>query len=331
MKVYFYILFLLFCFASCSTKDPNGIYQSSRDNIIDVKDKIHEISTEDHPLGSMTLPIVADDYLVVGDYLATDMKMSIYDIEHFKNIKSFGPYGPGPYEYTILGTMSWNKFTKELLVFDSGKLLLYSYNIDSILNEVDYNPTIKMELDTLQFPNDYNFINDSIAYGAFIAVDGINKFHKLTGYINVNTGKIEIFKYKHPEIKRTLFGTAVYPEGNIFAEIHGQRDLISIFDLDGNLIHNIYGPQWSKDDLCCYWGGLFTKDYLIAAYEGNIYEEHKFPTKLFVFNHNGDYLATLETGYRIYRFCYDSKHNRIIFCFDDTIQLGYLNLDEVLK
>ena len=118
------MLFVLCLLSSCRPNDPNGKYQSTRDNVINVRDKIHEISTEEYSLSSMTLPIVANDYLVVGDYKATEMVMSIYDTEHFKYIKSFGPYGPGPNEYSHFGTMSWNKFTKELLVFDTGKLLL---------------------------------------------------------------------------------------------------------------------------------------------------------------------------------------------------------------
>lgn len=328
-KLFFGVVALVLMFCGCSSTNSKDKYQSSRDNVINVKDMIHEISTEEYSLSSMTLPIVANDYLVVGDYKATEMVMSIYDTEHFKYIKSFGPYGPGPNEYSHFGTMSWNKFTKELLVFDTGKLLLYSYNIDSVLNDCDYNPTVKLELDTLQFPYDYNFVNDSIAYGAFVAIDGVNEFHKATGYINVNTGKSDIFDYKHPDISRTLFSTAVHTSENLFAEVHNRHDLISIFNLQGNLITNVYGPKWDSDNLDCFWGCFFTKDYLIAEYDGNDYEDHIFPTKCFVFNLSGDYVATLETGYRIYRSCYDEKHNRIIFCFDDTIQLGYLDLDEI--
>ena len=45
---------------------------------------------------------------------------------------------------------------------------------------------------------------------------------------------------------------------------------------------------------------------------------------------DGNYLKTLETGYKIARFCYDRDNNRILLSMDDDIQFGYLDMKEFL-
>ena len=53
-------------------------------------------------------------------------------------------------------------------------------------------------------------------------------------------------------------------------------------------------------------------------------------TRFLIFDLNGNYLKTLETDYRIVKFCYDKDNNRLIMSLDDEIQFGYLNLDGIL-
>ena len=108
---------------------------------------------------------------------------------------------------------------------------------------------------------------------------------------------------------------------------------MTICNLDGDLICNIYGPDWTADssDISHYWNVNVCGDKIIASYSGGDHRtEAYYPTKFLVFNLNGDYLKTLETGYRIARFCYDEDNNRIIMCMDDDIQFGYLDLNEVI-
>ncbi len=54
------------------------------------------------------------------------------------------------------------------------------------------------------------------------------------------------------------------------------------------------------------------------------------PTQLLVFDINGNYINTLETGYRIINLCYDDRNDRLVMHFDDMIQFGYLTLDDNL-
>lgn len=54
-------------------------------------------------------------------------------------------------------------------------------------------------------------------------------------------------------------------------------------------------------------------------------------TAFLVFDLDGNYLQTLETGYNISYFCYDNDNNRILMSLNDNIQFAYLDLDGINK
>lgn len=49
-----------------------------------------------------------------------------------------------------------------------------------------------------------------------------------------------------------------------------------------------------------------------------------------VFDLDGNYLKTLDVGYDILSMCYDDEQNRLIMNFNDDIQIGYLDLDDLI-
>ena len=44
----------------------------------------------------------------------------------------------------------------------------------------------------------------------------------------------------------------------------------------------------------------------------------------------GDYIKTLEIGYRIVDMCFDEENSRIFFSFNDMVQFGYLEITDNL-
>lgn len=54
------------------------------------------------------------------------------------------------------------------------------------------------------------------------------------------------------------------------------------------------------------------------------------PTSLLVFDMNGNYIRTLDVGYKMMDFCIDEDNNRAIFAFSDEIQFGYLDLEKLI-
>ena len=111
-------------------------------------------------------------------------------------------------------------------------------------------------------------------------------------------------------------------------------DLMTICDFNGNLKCNIYGPKWvnEKTQTQHYSLGVeFCGDKILALYSGGDHRtDAYYPTKFLVFDLNGNYLKTLETGYMITDFCYDKENNRLIINLNDEIQFAYLDLEGII-
>ncbi len=54
------------------------------------------------------------------------------------------------------------------------------------------------------------------------------------------------------------------------------------------------------------------------------------PTQFVVFDLEGNYLKTLETGYKIANICYDESNHRIIMNMNDAMQFTYLDVGTLL-
>ncbi|BAR50882.1 hypothetical protein TFKS16_0576 [Tannerella forsythia KS16] len=148
------------------------------------------------------------------------------------------------------------------------------------------------------------------------------------------TGEMKPMNYSHPKVEKRRITLDVSIEDNLYAEAFHNRDLITVLDLDGNLKFNIYGNNWrsrEENELQHYGNVILCKNRIIASYSGGdrLTDEY-FPTKLIVFDREGNHLKTLETNYRISDMCYDKDHNRIIMSLDDEIQFAYLDLDGLL-
>lgn len=112
--------------------------------------------------------------------------------------------------------------------------------------------------------------------------------------------------------------------------------------MDGELKYNVYGPQWEPEysNRIKYYGPvIFCGDKILALYSGeNRFNKNSargvvfnWPTKFFVFDMEGNYLKTLETGYKVSCICYDKENNRLLMSLDDEIQFAYLELDGLLE
>ena len=326
--VYFFVLIFL---CSCS-KDKLGKYQGDRTNIIDVKQEVQEIPTENVLISSSSFPYIAGKYLLIGDYGSYDKAIHIFDAKSLKYITSAGSIGQGPNEITRLGTLAWNEKERDFYVTDHGKLLVFRFNIDSLLAEPLYQPTIKQRLEPTVFPTDYVYLNDTLSYGIFIKPTSVSTFEQTMGKWNMVTGQIQELEYLHPDVERKRISFALSLEYERYVECNSRYDLMSIFSLDGKLIWNVYGPNWDRtgDRKEHYTKVVICGNKIVAAYVGEDYNKRKQPTMCHIFTIDGDYLKTINVGYQIQRMCYDEDNDRLIFCFNDVIQYGYLNLKGVI-
>lgn len=308
----------------------NEKYQKNRNNVLNVSDKIKKIDLGDVLIGSSSQPLTTADYLIIGDYRSADTIVDVFDINTFEHVVSFGCFGNGPNEIAVFDNIAWRPGHRELYVTDAGKFEVFIYNIDSVITNKTYLPKRK-NINPLKFATDNYFVNDSISYGVYILTESTtaNTFIPCVGKSDADMETIQLLEYSHPNVDSKRISLAVSPRDSIYAECNLKYDLISIFNFDGCLLWNVYGENWGKSHTLNYMNAVFTKDFLIASYDGSKYEEHNPITKCHVFKHNGDYVATLDLKCNILRFCYDESHNRLIFCLNHSFQYGYLDLDEV--
>ncbi|MFV0583333.1 MAG: 6-bladed beta-propeller [Parabacteroides gordonii] len=324
-------LLLIFICWSCTQSSETEKYQKKRDNIVNVKDKIKEIAIDDILIGRMAQTRLIDNYLIIGDYRSPDKLIHIFDKNDFHYITSTTYQGQGPGEIANMGHIAIDEAHRKFYVSDHGKQKIFSYDLDSVLNNPYYEPAVKADMNIGLFPSEYRYFNDTLCIGRIIQPIGSNNFKPIVGKWNMQTGEIKLMKYEHPDIKKKRMTSDVSFEHGIYAECYSNYDLMTICDLDGNLKYNIYGPKWENElgpTLHYTMQPAFCGNKIIAGYSGEDGRgEGSYPTKFIVFDLAGNYLQTLETGYKIADFCYDKENNRIIMCMNDDIQFGYLDLD----
>jgi hypothetical protein len=335
-----YLLFTVACW-SCTHDSKTGKYQNKRDNVINVQDKVKEIgiSEEDVLIGAVARLYLMDDYLIIVDSHSFDKLIHLFDKNKFSYITGIAEKGQGPNEITNIGYLATDEVNRKFYVNDHGKQRIFSYDLDSVLVNPLYTPEIKMKMNEKLFPDNYHYFNDTLSMGLIIEPIGVGDFAQFIGKWNMNTGEIRPMKYKHPDIKKKRITFAISVERNIYVECYAFYDLMTIGSLDGggDLKYNIYGPKWSSrqsEKSIHHYGKVeFCKDKILAAYSGgdNLTDEY-YPTRFLVFDINGDYIKTLETGYKISDYCYDKKSNRIIMNLNDAdIQFAYLELDGLIE
>jgi hypothetical protein len=309
-----------------------------------VKDKVMEIEIEDVLIGSLSFTYFINRYLLIADVHAPDKIVHVFDKKNFSYITSTGDRGAGPNEITNFGAIGVNEADRIFYVSDFGKQRIYGFSLDSVLINPHYIPIEHIKMDTNQYPLNYLYINDTLSIGLFMLPISVSDYIPAVGKWNMRTGEIQLMNQNdHPQIdkKRTVFAASA--EYGLFVECYRHHDLMVICDLDGNLKYNIYGQKWDnrrQNSINFYAGVSFCNDKIIALYfdgENNFATDVKgaitganYSSKLIVFNIQGDYIKTLETGYRIQSFSFDRDNNRIIMVLDDEIQFAYLELDGLI-
>lgn len=331
----FYICLIAFC-TSCDKKSQTEIYQTKRDNIVDVHDQIKEIKLREVFLNNASRPFVYDSYIILADYKSFDYIINVLRKTDFSYVGSFAKIGQGPGEITNVGHIAYDAENKKLLVSDHGKLKIFSYDLDSAIINPDYLPTEKQKMNNSQFISRYVYVNDTLSYGMCITPIGTNNFKQSMGKLNMETGEIKLMEYENPKLKIKRFSSAVSLKHGVYVECHAPYDLMTICSLEGDLKCNVYGPEWNEKttDQQFFDEVIFCSDKIVARYSGDkIFAKDGSLTpisKLLVFDINGNYIKTLETGYSISRMCSDEENNRLILSMDEEMQFAYLDLDGIV-
>lgn len=324
------LLLISVCWSCARSSEPEK-YQSKRDNVLNVRNEIKEIEIEDVLIGRTVQTQIIDNYLIIGDYRSPDKLIHLFDKNDFHYIASAAYQGQGPGEIANMGHIAIDEAHGKFYVSDHGKQKIFSYDLDSVVNNPSYEPAIRTAMNAELFPSEYRYFNDTLCIGRIIQPIGYNNFKSVVAKWNMLTGEIKRMSYEHPDIQKKRMISGVSFKHGIYAECYSNYDLMTICDLDGNLKCNVYGPKWDNEPGSIRYYAMFPvfcDDKIIVGYSGKDNRaEDSYPTKFIVFDLDGNYLRTLETEYKISDFCYDPDNNRLILCMNDDIQFGYLELD----
>ncbi|MDR2916481.1 MAG: 6-bladed beta-propeller [Tannerella sp.] len=334
-----YLLILVICCCpGCKNSSDTERYQNKRNNILFVKEYIKEIEIEDVLIGQFARLYTINNYLLISDGRSIDKLIHIFNKNNYNYVTSIIDRGQGANEIASIGFIGINEANNKIYVTDYGKQTIFDLCMDSVITNPRYIPQIKMTLNERQFPDNYQYINDTLLIGRIVEPTGNSGYNHTVAKIKTNTGEIKLMKYKHPKIEKKRICFAASTEHNAYVECYHYHDLMTFYDLDGNFKYNIYGKKWDNkttNKFGYYEKVLFCNDKIIVSY-GNGKDrfsnsENGYPTQLLIFSIDGTYIQTLETEYSILDFCYDKDNNRIIMSLDENIQFAYLSLDKIIS
>ncbi len=346
IKNTFYILFLgLFLLCSCNKETETEKHPDFSKNIIDVSDKIVPIKT--NQIFGRCRIITVGKYLLLNDLNSLDKGFLLFDKKTFKYITSTGSKGQGPGQiinYQNAMIIPNTVDNKSFYVFDYSLLALYKYEIDSVLSNPQYLPQEILDMKIKQVIGNVSTLNDSIFIGPVMKTTPPNRFVNELSLINIKTGNIK--KINHTEIKskrKNIQCTfALFPTKDKCVQAYGNIDLLTIYNTNGKLLCNVYGPLWDSDKKNFSYHGMVKvgSQHIMTTYLGGkcfVRDENKrirvkYESKLLVFDTKGNYQKTLDIGAEVSGFCLDEENNRIILkIFNRDEPLAYLDLKGILN
>ena len=328
------VIILGFIIFSCTRNSSTEKYQTDRNSVENVHDCIKEFETDSILIGNNARIYIMDNYLLIADHRGYDKQIHVFDKNSFRHLASTAPLGQGPTEITVLGAIAADEKRGKFYVSDHGKNKIFSYDMDSVLANPDYTPSVKLVMDKTNFPSEYEYINDTLCIARTILPKGVNDYIPSVSRWNMQTGNMLSISYNHPNIKKKRITYASSQQYGLIVELYNNYDLLTISDFNGKLKCNVYGPAWGNTQHNHYYGdGFFdNNNHLIVSFSGGDNNtDAYYPTCLLVFGLDGEYIKTLEVGCKINSMRYDNKTNRLYMSLNDEIQFAYLNLDGLIK
>lgn len=333
MKIILYLIFLI-SLSGCRYNSATEKYQKRTDKIVDVKDRVQEIVIDSPLIASWARICILSDYLIISDHQSRNHLIHIFDKRNFSCLAGVGHSGEGPDEITSIGITVPDERHRRFYVSDNGKRKILSYNLDSVLANPSYLPEHKVDMRDKQFPDRFVYIDDTLCIARSIIGKENEVFRQELVKWNMKTGEMKPLFKGHPEIERKRTNFAVSLKDSLIVECYIHHDLMTIHDFNGNLKCNIYGSKWDNrmsNEMTHYGDVFICRDKIIAAYAGgHNWSDEQFAKCLLVYDLEGNYVKTLNVGYKICHFCYDQDTNRIIMYLEDEIQFAYLDMDGLL-
>ena len=293
-------------------------------------------STEKTILGGRSRSYIVNDYLLFEDTQSHDTTYYIFNKNTFQYIKNVGVRGQGPYEVTNPARMAVDEKNNRFLVPDIGKQKILSFQIDSAISIPHYLPAYGATFGEMEFPDRMIYFSDSLCLIRMITKPSTpREFAKQSiVFWNMKTGEMSVLPYSHPEVKRKRVVFNASMEDNVIVEAYRHHDLITIHDFNGNFKCNIYGSHWdnaTENDMIYFTNVMIDRGKIFISYAGGKnWTDEQWATKIMVFDTDGNYISTLDVGYKIIHCSLDKENQRIIFTLDGDMLFAYLDLKDLV-
>ena len=334
------ITIAFFSVLSCSKNSNNYKIFSSDDYSINVEDRIVSINNRSM-LGVSSLTIVGN-YLILNEWMPySDCAVFIYDKGTFDFVAKTAIIGKAPNEVIRAGGLNNHFDTNKFWLTDNGRNVIWEFNVDSVLNNSDYKPQNYIKFDRSLFFSNFSMISDSILLGLSVHPTSTSSFRKEMTCMNIGNPIPRHYGYQHPDLtdNQTKSSFVFLSKHDVYARAYSFCDLLTICNVDGTLRCIVRGKGFDakdKQQKDYFMDVQSSNNFIVASYNGgNSFEldkhqrmETTWPTKLLVFDVDGNHLATIETGMEFMSFCIDEQNHRVICYFNGTENpLGYFNFD----
>jgi hypothetical protein len=278
--------------------------------------------------------------------------LQIYDIDSGENIKSFGKKGQGPGEFVGASIVSPSPSNpKEFWIYDVTLRRLTKYNIETVLNSTDIKPDYIVNIcaDAGQ-PFNFSFLSDNtfIASGAFQS--------RLCFYnLNGDTIKTNGYVPGKRDHNVTIFEHLVVAYQCALNFNHRKKkiaicnydgDLLEIYDIKGNIIKTVHGPDLfipeyipysghakMTSQRCGYTDLCSSSNYIYCVYSGERQENMQdwlvgCGKNILIFNWQGEPVKQVKTDIRLGPINFSEERNTIYaICYDGAeFYIGYHKL-----
>lgn len=330
--VFLVIISVLLCLVSCDKGgETRTVMLTNRDNVQNVKEKIQTFEPNGRYFGSMVTASIYDDILILVDMQSSDSLIFLYDLNNLGCLASTGIRGRGAGEIARIGSVVIDEYNHKFYIADHATYKMLSYDIDSLIRmKQEYEPDLKWKMIPSRFPNGFVVVSKDKAIAKMIEPIGNSDYGMSLSAMNLEDGNMLDFDDLHPEISKRRFSLAVSSSNKIIVEAFSSQNLLTIADLQGNIICDVVGKDASERK-AYYTAVAITNNRIFAAFSGKNFRDYEafLTSKIDVFDFDGNYIKTLDVGYNVRHLYYDNKRNRLFFIFEDTIQFGFLDLNDL--
>lgn len=334
MKKIIGLLLIVLFFYSCKDESLRR-FKLGDGELVDVSTEIIDLEMEQ--IVAMPDLVILGDYLIISDVRAIDKGIHIFDKHKLEFLGSTGVLGEGPGQITRYGEIAVTPNGREFWMPDFAKLKIFKFDIDSVLMDDSYLPSISKPFEMEFFLTRIKLVDENLALGTGLQPLSINTFRVSLGRWDLNSGKIEKFGEEHSKLigeRTNAFFDYSYGQ-KIMALAHINHDILTVYDSTGTIKYHILGEKEFDNHKRRYnfFGQVrIGSKFIFSSYlgsEGFRMDENQRPksvpkSKILAFDLEGNLSKIFETGHELGFFVVDDHNKRVICYFADReVPIGY--------